>query len=82
MRANPKLRGLSYLSLVREAEDKLNEAKEASRMSLEIYEAITPRGFRTGLGLHRMSTFLHRDGELEQALYVILTCFVRDSDLI
>ncbi|XXH04301.1 hypothetical protein Hte_010715 [Hypoxylon texense] len=60
--------GLSYLALVREAQDRLSDAREASQASLEICEAVTPGESKTGLGLHKMATFFHKEGNFEQAL--------------
>ncbi|KAI0400853.1 TPR-like protein [Xylaria palmicola] len=60
--------GLSYLVLVREAQNRLVEAKAACKESLEICQAITPNEFKTGLGLHKMANFLHREGKFEEAL--------------
>ena len=64
-------RGLTYLALVHEAENRIDEAKEATRASLEICRTITPSEFKTGFGLHKMAGFLHREGKLEDALYVL-----------
>jgi hypothetical protein len=63
-------RGLSYLALVREAQNRIGEAKEATQASLEICQTITPNAFKTGFGLHKMATFMQKEGNLEKALYV------------
>ncbi len=48
-----------------EAQSEFDEAKEASHCSLEICQSVTATEFKTGLGLHKMATFLHRDWDLE-----------------
>jgi len=65
---NSSKRGLSYLALVREAQRRIKEAKEATQASLEICQTITPNAFKTGFGLHKMATFMQKEGNLEKAL--------------
>ncbi|CEI68080.1 unnamed protein product [Fusarium venenatum] len=61
--------GLYYLSQVRESQGKFKEAKRAAKESLKICQKETPNEFKTGLGLHKVATFYHREGDLNKALF-------------
>jgi tetratricopeptide (TPR) repeat protein len=58
------------LGVIREAENRLDEARQAFQTSLDVCRNITPNHFKTGLGYHKMATFLHQEGSHEEALYV------------
>ncbi|EKJ75860.1 hypothetical protein NXS19_008327 [Fusarium pseudograminearum] len=60
--------GLYYLAQVRESQGRFKDAKDAAEESLRISQMETPNEFKTGLGLHKVATFYHREGNLEKAL--------------
>ncbi|KAI0457680.1 TPR-like protein [Xylaria acuta] len=56
------------LGLVRSAQKRQEESREAHKASLDIFLSGMPNSLKTGFGLHKMATFFHQEGNLEQAL--------------
>ncbi|KAJ3577502.1 hypothetical protein NPX13_g3068 [Xylaria arbuscula] len=58
------------LGLVRSAQNRWEDAREAHKASLDIFLSLMPNSFKTAFGFHKMATFFHREGNFEQALLV------------
>ncbi|KAI1357580.1 TPR-like protein [Xylaria arbuscula] len=56
------------LGLVRSAQNRWEDAREAHKASLDIFLSLMPNSFKTAFGFHKMATFFHREGNFEQAL--------------